>query len=63
MSKTKKTKWYSNPYQNEVWGALAKTQKEKDEIDDEISYLLSKIIAFLFTLGIVYLLFADKIKF
>jgi ABC-type lipoprotein release transport system permease subunit len=60
---TKKVKWYSNPYQNEIWGASAKTMKEKEEIDNEIFYFMSKIIAILFTLGIIYLLFTDKINF
>jgi hypothetical protein len=48
-----KTKWYSNPYQNEVWEA----QKEKDEIDNEIVYALAKIMAFFMAIGVIYLLF------
>jgi len=60
---TKKVKWYSNPYENEIWGISAKTMKEKDEIDNEISYFLVKVLSFLFTLGLVYLFFTDKINF
>jgi len=48
-----KTKWYSNPYQNEVWEA----QKEKDEIDNEIVYALAKIMAFFMAIGVIYFLF------
>lgn len=44
-----KTKWYSNPYQNEVWEA----QKEKDEIDNEIVYALAKIMAFFMAIGVI----------
>ena len=52
-----KTKWYSNPYQNEVWESMKQTQKEKDEIDNEIVYALAKIMAFFMALGVIYLLF------
>jgi hypothetical protein len=47
-----KTKWYSNPYQDEVWEA----KKQKDKIDNEIAYALSKICAFFLALGVVYFL-------
>jgi hypothetical protein len=47
-----KTKWYSNPYQDEVWEA----KKQKDKIDNEIAYAMSKICAFFLALGVVYLL-------
>lgn len=50
-----KTKWYSNPYQNEVWEA----QKEKDEIDNEIVYALAKIMAFFMAIGVIYFLFRE----
>jgi hypothetical protein len=49
----KKTKWYSNPYQNEMLEA----QKQKDEIDNEIVYAMAKIMAFFMSIGVVYLLF------
>ena len=48
-----KTKWYSNPYHDEIWEA----QKQKDEIDNEIIYALAKIMAFFMALGVIYLLF------
>jgi hypothetical protein len=59
----KKIKWYSNPYDEEILGASREATKEKDEIDNEISFFMSKVVAFLMTLGIVYLLFTDKINF
>lgn len=49
----KKTKWYSNPYHDEIYQA----QKQKDEIDNEIIYALAKIMAFFMALGVIYLLF------
>jgi len=48
-----KTKWYSNPYHDEIYQA----QKQKDEIDNEIIYALAKIMAFFMALGVIYLLF------
>ena len=50
-------KLYTNPYQNEVWESMKQTQKEKDKIDNEIALGLSKFVAFLMTLGVIYLLF------
>jgi len=40
-------KYYDNPYQTEKWKAekwnvVNETQKEKDEIDNEIVYCMSK---------------------
>jgi phage terminase large subunit GpA-like protein len=49
----KKTKWYSNPYQNEIWEAM----KQKDQIDNEITYGMARILAFMMTLGVIYLIF------
>lgn len=49
----KKTKWYSNPYQNEMLEA----QKQKDKIDNEIAYAMAKIMALLMSLGVIYLMF------
>lgn len=49
----KKTKWYSNPYQNEMLEA----QKQKDKIDNEIIYAMAKIMALLMSLGVIYLVF------
>ena len=46
-------KWHSNPYQNEVWEA----QRQKDKIDNEIVYCMARILAFMMTLGVIYLLF------
>ena len=50
-------KLYTNPYQSEVWESMKQTQKEKDEIDNEIVYALAKIMAFFMSIGIIYLLF------
>jgi hypothetical protein len=50
-------KLYTNPYQSEVWESMKQTQKEKDEIDNEIVYALAKIMAFFMSIGVIYLLF------
>ena len=55
-------KYYDNPYQTEKWKAekwnvVNETQKEKDEIDNEIVYCMARILAFMMTLGVIYLLF------
>lgn len=50
-------KLYTNPYQNEVWESMKQTQKEKDEIDNEIVYCMARILAFMMTLGVIYFLF------
>ena len=50
-------KLYTNPYQNEVWEAMNQTQEEKDQIDNEIVYCMARILAFMMTLGVIYLLF------
>ena len=49
----KKTKWYSNPYQNEILEA----EKEKEQIDNEIAYTMARIMALLMLLGVIYLVF------
>ena len=46
-------KHYYNPYQHEYWEA----QKQKDQVDNEISYLIIKVTAFLLAVGVVYLMF------
>ena len=48
-----KTKWYSNPYHDEIY----KAQKQKEEIDNEIVYCMARILAFMMTLGVIYFLF------
>ena len=50
-------KLYTNPYQSEVWESMKQTQKEKDEIDNEIIYALAKIMAFFMAIGVIYFLF------
>ena len=55
-------KYYDNPYQTEKWEAekwnvVNETQKEKDEIDNEIVYCMARILAFMMTLGVIYFLF------
>lgn len=55
-------KYYDNPYQTEKWKAekwnvVNETQKEKDEIDNEIVYCMARILAFMMTLGVIYFLF------
>ena len=50
-------KLYTNPYQSEVWESMKQTQKEKDEIDNEIVYALAKIMAFFMAIGVIYFLF------
>ena len=52
-------KLYDSPYQNEVWEAMKQTQKEKDEIDNEIVYALAKIMAFFMAIGVIYFLFRE----
>ena len=46
-------KLYTNPYQSEVWESMKQTQKEKDEIDNEIVYALAKIMAFFMAIGVI----------
>jgi hypothetical protein len=46
-------KLYDNPYQNEYWEAM----KQKDQIDNEITYGMARILAFMMTLGVIYLIF------
>lgn len=46
-------KLYDNPYQSEVWEAM----KQKDQIDNEITYGMARILAFMMTLGVIYLIF------
>lgn len=46
-------KLYDSPYQDEVWEAM----KQKDQIDNEIVYCMARILAFMMTLGVIYLLF------
>ena len=48
-----KTKWYSNPYHDEIY----QKKKKKDEIDNEIVYCMARILAFMMTLGVIYFLF------
>ena len=48
-------KLYDNPYQNELW----ETMKQKDQIDNEIALGMSKIVAFLMAIGVIYLLFKE----
>lgn len=55
-------KYYDNPYQTEKWKAekwnvVNELQKTKDEIDNEIIYALTKIMAFFMSIGVIYLLF------
>lgn len=47
---------YSNPYQNEIWEA----QKEKDKIDNDIAFAISKIVALFLALGVIFLLFSKQ---
>lgn len=46
-------KLYDSPYQSEVWEAM----KQKDKIDNEITYGMARILAFMMTLGVIYLIF------
>lgn len=47
-------KLYNNPYQSEYW----KAEKEKNEQDNEIALVMSKIVAFFLALGVIFLLFS-----
>lgn len=50
-------KYYSNPYQNEIWkaNAVEQTQKERDEIDDAIAGTWIGILTVFFVFGVIYL--------
>ena len=47
-------KLYTNPYQNEIWEAMKQTQKQKDQIDNEIFYWVIKLTAFFLSVGCVF---------
>lgn len=46
----KKRKYYSNPYQNEIWkaNAVEQTQRQRDEIDNAVTGWFIGIFGFVF---------------
>lgn len=49
-------KYYDNPYFTECWNSMKQSQKEKDEIDNEVAFWMIKFTALLMSVGVVFLL-------